>query len=73
MATKSEWKRINRFKQLIAEYEWQDIYGHLNANIVFGKFHERLKLAYDSAIHKMQIRKYYNTKNMVLRDPKNFG
>ena len=57
-------KRINRFKQLIIEYEWLDIYSHFDTNIAFGKFgkfHERLKLAYDKAFPIMQIWKCYNT------------
>ena len=30
-------KKFNRFKQLITEYEWHDIYSHLDTNIAFAQ------------------------------------
>ena len=61
-------RNVNRFKQLIAECEWYDIFTNLDTNTAFEKFHEKLKSAYDTAFPKIQIRKCYRTKKPWLTE-----
>ena len=54
-------KNCNKFKRLIDETDWTDVYHNLDTNAAFNNFHKKLKWAYDRAFPKRKMTKTYHT------------
>ena len=57
-------KNYNKFKQLLAQTNWADVY----RDMAFEKFHVKLKLSYDKAFPNRKMTKTYHTRKPWLTE-----
>ena len=61
-------KNYNKFKQLLAQTNWADVYRDAETNVAYEKFHAKLKLAYDRAFSNRKMTKTYHTRKPWLTE-----
>ena len=61
-------KNYNKFKQLLAQTNWADVYRDAETNVAVEKIHAKLKLAYDRAFPDRKMTKTYHTRKPWLTE-----